>query len=108
MRFIACLVAALVGVLSLDLRAEDTACDPSQAAVSSEEPGDFELLTPLTQAEQDEVRGENGFAPYSVILASAFAAANAFRVAYLGGCRTGMIQRNGDGTYSFVGCVEPG
>ncbi len=98
--------AAFTCVLAAPACADEAMPVPQAAA---EEPDDAALLTPVPQAEMDQVRGEvapGGPAPYSVILASAFNAANAFRLAYLGGCRTGMIQRNGDGTYTFVGCGD--
>ena len=94
--------------LSLDLRAQG-ASELGANAVAGEEQDDAVLLTPLTQVEKDEIRGENGGgpAPYSVQLSSAFTAARQFLAAYRAGCRTGMIVRDlNTRTWSFMGCDD--
>ena len=103
MRFL--LACAVFGSVLVSPAIADETLPVQQAAV--EEPDDAAMLTPVPQAELDQVRGTlfGGPVPYSIILASAFAAAQQFRAAYMGGCRTGYIQREGDGTYSFLGCA---
>ncbi len=94
--------------LSLDLGAQG-ASEMGAKAVAGEEQDDSSLLTPLTQVQADQVRGEGfaGPASYSVQLASAFTAAQQFLAAFRAGCTTGSIVRDPNTlTWSFVGCLN--
>ncbi len=106
MRFVIFTCAVFVCALSLDLRADENLVASDASAVTSEEPSDFNLLSPLTQAEQDEVRGECIVVPasYAAQLASAFTAARQFLAAFRAGCTSGRIVRNPNLTWSFIGC----
>ncbi len=97
--------ASLVCAFALDLGAEDNvpALDPTAAA--STEPSHFDLLTPLTKAEEDQIRGENGGpASYSAQLASAFTAARQYLAAVRAGGCVGTITRNANLTWTYNPC----
>ncbi len=100
MAYILLVTAFLVFVLARGAGAEETTATAKAATPVAEEQSDFELLTPISQAEVEQIRGEGVLAPYSVILASAFAVAQSFRSFYLQGC-VGTITRNADGTYAL-------
>ncbi|GEM_PF-1764792 len=78
------------------------------AQTAVEEPDDAVLLTPVSQAELDQVRGAlapGGPATYAAQLASAFAACQQFLAAYRGGCTTGTLVRDPvTRLWSFIGC----
>ena len=98
MAYIALLTVIVLFVLGRGVRAEETAATLRTATLVQEEQSDFELLTPISKVEVAQIRGENGLAPYSVILASAIAAARAYRAFYAQGC-IGTISRNANGTF---------
>ena len=106
MRFVMFTCAVFVCAMSLGLRADESPVVSDASAVTSEEPSDFNLLSPLTQAEQDEVRGECIVVPasYAAQLVSAFTAARQYLAAVRAGGCVGTITRNDNLTWTYNPC----
>lgn len=106
MRFV--LALAVVSFLMIGGARADEPTQPAQAQVSaSEEPGDMELLTPLTRADEGQVRGMvcivNGTSVRDAIQ-SCITAYSQFLAGVKSGC-IGRIQLNPcTGLYTYIPC----
>lgn len=87
----------------------DEPTQPAQAQVSAaEEQGDMELLTPLTQAENDQVRGmcDCEMASVAARIQSCIAAYSQFLAGVKTGC-IGRIQVNScTGLFTYTSCCR--
>ncbi|GEM_PF-3828438 len=111
MGYVLLVSAVLVVLLAKNARADETTARPKTPVCASEEPSDFALLEPISQAQKDQIRGQvvPGLASYSARLASALATARSYLAFYRIGC-IGTINRAPNGTFFLTlppGCGTP-